>query len=105
MYFSAVSATVRLRTVSYIEAATVVLYVLYSAMMTYVFKAPVHICYTVNVYHILIALLSYAYIRSGNGEKEMGRAWIELTRKESKRPCMEKIFLSPLSAVRLSPFR
>ncbi len=76
MYFSAVSATGATKIALYIEAATVVLYVLYSAMMTYVFKAPVHICYTVEVvYYILIALLSYAYIRSGKWRE---KKWVEL---------------------------
>lgn len=66
MAFSAVSASGATKKALVIETVATVFYVIYSAVMTYGLRAPVHICYTVEVlYYIFMGIVSYKYLLSG----------------------------------------
>ncbi len=65
MYFSAVSATGATKKALFIEMSTIAGYLVYSAILVYIFRAPVHICYTVEIlYYIVIGWMSHRFVLS-----------------------------------------
>lgn len=64
MYFNAVSSTGNTRMVFLIELINTAFYLVYGALMVYVLKAGVAMCFTVEIiYFTFIAIMSYSYIR------------------------------------------
>lgn len=77
IYFFAVSATGATSKALIIEMTTIVGYLLYSVVMTLGLRAPVHVCYTVEIfYYILIGYLSYRFITT---EKWKDPKWAKLS--------------------------
>lgn len=63
MYFSAVGSTGATKMVFLIELCSIVFYISYAAVMVYAFRAPVHFCFSVEVfYYLLVAILSIRFI-------------------------------------------
>lgn len=63
VFFASVGSTGATKTVFNIEAASIALYLSYSAVLVYCFHAPVWLCFTVEIlYYIWVAVLSIRYI-------------------------------------------
>lgn len=77
IYFIAVSATGATSKALAIEMATIIGYLIYSLIVTLWAQAPVHICYTVEIfYYALVGWLSYRFIST---EKWRDTKWSQLT--------------------------
>lgn len=64
MFFNAVGSTGNTKRVFQIELINTVFYLVYGALMVYVVKASVAVCFSVEFFYFLsIALMSYSYIR------------------------------------------
>ena len=64
VFFAAVGSTGATKMVFRIELASIIFYLSYAAVMTYLFSAPVWLCFTVEIlYYLLVAILSIRYIR------------------------------------------
>lgn len=67
MYFNAVSSTGNTKKVFQIELINTVFYLVYGAVMVYIVKASVSLCFSVEVFYFLsIAIMSYCYITKLN---------------------------------------
>lgn len=63
VFFASVGSTGATKTVFLIELASIIFYLSYAAVMVYLFRAPVWLCFTVEIfYYLLVALLSIRYI-------------------------------------------
>lgn len=70
MYFSAVGSTGATKVVFLIELFSIVFYISLAAVMVYLFQAPVHLCFSVEVwYYALIALLSIRFVQKEHWTK------------------------------------
>lgn len=77
IYFYAVSATGATSKALSIEMSTIIGYLIYSIVVTLWLEAPVHLCYTVEIfYYALVGWLSYRFIST---EKWREAKWSKLT--------------------------